>query len=147
MTCIRRVTGATARRAAPIMTRARMTTGRMRNGTTCPGRARPAARSARILCYSDKSGRIRWARTGRRSGGVLPIPDVYHSPYLDAPRVFRPGRTGGLFGVELEVECGRGADRSDLASEVYRRIGSDFVAIKSDSSLTNGFEIVTARPI
>lgn len=52
-----------------------------------------------------------------------------------------------LYGVEAEVECisGIGEDsRAKLAIGVKKSLGEDFVIIKHDGSLTNGFEIVTA---
>lgn len=48
------------------------------------------------------------------------------------------------FGIELEVEVKSGFDVNEMATECKGLLG-DFVIIKSDGSLNNGFEIVT-RP-
>lgn len=56
-----------------------------------------------------------------------------------------PMGTGPIWaGVELEVECVGGCDRSDSARKVASLLGN-FAIIKADGSLNNGFEIVT-RP-
>lgn len=49
-----------------------------------------------------------------------------------------------FFGVELEVEVGRGTDYDDAAQKTLDLIGKDFVLLKHDGSLSNGFEIVSA---
>jgi len=46
-------------------------------------------------------------------------------------------------GVELEVEVSRYNDRADVADTIGYAM-TDFAILKSDSSLNNGFEIVTA---
>lgn len=47
-------------------------------------------------------------------------------------------------GVELEVEVINDDDRYDLAQAALDKLGEDFVILKNDGSLENGFEIVSA---
>jgi hypothetical protein len=97
--------------------------------------------SVGIKNYSDKSSSDSLPIFGKLQSGDLPIPE-----FSDVCGVYVPRRhKGGMFGVELEVECRKDENRNDLARTVYERIGSDFVTIKEDGSLTNGFEIVTTR--
>lgn len=66
--------------------------------------------------------------------------------------VFRSGalvqrRDIRLFGVEAEVEMAEpasGSTKNRIANSVLRSLGSEFAIIKSDGSLDNGFEIVSA---
>lgn len=47
------------------------------------------------------------------------------------------------FGVELEMEC-QTHDRQECAEDALLAIGSDFATCQNDSSLSNGFELITA---
>jgi hypothetical protein len=104
----------------------------------------PRGSVASVRRYSNKEADEK-GPFGKPIMGTLPLPDVRREPLrFTSHRGPTSRRGGGLFGVELEVECGRSYGVDDLSAEVYRRIGSDFVTVKEDSSLTNGFEIVTA---
>jgi hypothetical protein len=62
--------------------------------------------------------------------------------YRPKPR-FRGSDKHGLFlGMELEIFCSRDRDTSDVAGEAQEVLGK-VAYIKSDSSVTHGFEIVT----
>lgn len=69
---------------------------------------------------------------------------LYCYSYKPRPTFF--GDAPYYMGIELEVECGRGVRNpniSDGVEIVYEHLGRKRVYLKSDGSLTNGFEIVT----
>jgi hypothetical protein len=74
----------------------------------------------------------------RDSGPILD----YSNKVADRMGPFGPGPI--RFGVELELECVNGTTPGERAELVLGRIGHDFAVCKSDGSLTDGFEIVTA---
>lgn len=61
----------------------------------------------------------------------------------DKPAGIRSKRGVTWFGVELEQECT--GDASMSAGHTIRAVGADYAVAKSDSSVHNGFELVTAR--
>lgn len=69
--------------------------------------------------------------------------DDYHHTSAEDLKFWGKPKDGLYLGVELEVEANEGY-RTSSARMVHRVFPSKFIEIKSDSSLTNGFEIVTA---
>jgi hypothetical protein len=80
-------------------------------------------------------------------GAQTPLIHDYHSAPLTELGFFGTPRDKLFLGVELEVECTDGSDRAIAARDVLAAIGTDFAVLESDSSITNGFEIISAPSI
>lgn len=69
-------------------------------------------------------------------------PAPLYGDWPSSQRLFAP-----LMGVELEVSVTGSNDVNSLARRVQRVLGRDFVMLKHDGSVLNGFEIVTAPAV